>query len=201
MSMVVGGRQKGKTTLAQEVLLSLEGECITKNKRDVSLVGIRVCLTAETPLEPNRFLRWLHTIWHAQHPDDIRHPEMPLEEARFDLLKALRWTEESCCAWVLMVDDAAFLSAHHLKSAPEQQLARKTAWEFMNMIKDDFRDSKPLYTVHSVILLGVDRLRRVVHDVNQWTHKCSDSGAAGSPDAQRSGSSSVACIVQQAASY
>jgi len=56
-------------------------------------------------------------------------------------------------------------AAAHVSKQKRQQ-ASKAVSCFLELIRAEFRDKKHLYMVYSIVLFGVDSLKRLLHDVN-----------------------------------
>ncbi|KAL0040992.1 hypothetical protein WJX77_001553 [Trebouxia sp. C0004] len=57
------------------------------------------------------------------------------------------------------------MAAAHV-SKQERQQANKAVGCFLELIRAGSRDTKHLYIVYSIVLFGVDSLKRLLHDVN-----------------------------------
>ena len=57
-------------------------------------------------------------------------------------------------------------AGQHIEDPGSRKQAEYTASAFLDILKSEFRDQKTRYAVHSVTLLGVDSVRRMLHDVN-----------------------------------
>lgn len=58
-------------------------------------------------------------------------------------------------------------AGQHIRGQEERRQSYDTVSCLLSILKDEFRDKRTRYTVHSVILLGVDSLRRLLHDTNR----------------------------------
>lgn len=56
-------------------------------------------------------------------------------------------------------------AAAHVRKQARQQ-ASKAVSCFLELICAEFCDKKHLYMVHSIVMFGVDSLKRLLHDVN-----------------------------------
>ncbi len=59
-------------------------------------------------------------------------------------------------------------AATHVTNTEEKTQARKAVADFLELLRAEFRDNKNDYMIHSVVLLGVDALRRLLHDANRY---------------------------------
>ena len=69
------------------------------------------------------------------------------------------------CSCKLLTTCACVQAAAHVRRQDRQQ-ASKAVSCFLELIRAEFRDRKHLYMVHSVLLFGVDSLKRLLHDGN-----------------------------------
>ena len=66
----------------------------------------------------------------------------------------------------LLYVPCTFVQAAAHVSKQDRQQASKAVSCFLELTRAEFCDRKHLYMVHSIVLLGVDTLKRLLHDVN-----------------------------------
>ena len=66
---------------------------------------------------------------------------------------------------LLYVHCTCVQAAAHVSKQDKQQ-ASKAVSCFLELLRAEFRDRKHLYMVYSIVLFGVDSLKRLLHDVN-----------------------------------
>ncbi|EIE26926.1 hypothetical protein COCSUDRAFT_59427 [Coccomyxa subellipsoidea C-169] len=107
---------------------------------------------------------------------------------RANLLEALQKRDSAPPAYAITIDEAGYLAGQHIKGKEAQRQSYDAVSCLLSVFKDEFRDNKVATMVHSVTLLGVDSVRRLLHDVNRGVHQQHPeaSSSASAMDVERS---------------